>query len=378
MRTRGALMSEELTESLVFIVDDDATHLHLLQHILQDSGHQTRTFSDGPSALRELQNGVPDLILLDVEMPGMNGYEVCQRIKSNHATAQVPVIFISVLDDSNSKLKAFQYGAVDYIPKPFQLEEVTARAGTHLKLRAYQKQLETNLRKLRQTEELRDNLTSMLVHDLRSPLTGLAASLDLLGLHALANWNAKDRAITQLAKQTAVNLLDMVTSLLDISRFEAGMMPLNKTRADLRKIAEEAAASVHLLAGARSLKKDFPGTSHTMECDPDIVRRVITNLLANAYKFTPDGSEVTVRIKQAEGECRLEVVDEGPGIPEDYQKRIFEKFGQVQSRRNFQSTGLGLAFCKLAIEAHGGRIGVVSQPEQGSTFWFSLPARVDP
>jgi two-component system sensor histidine kinase/response regulator len=369
-------MTQISSKSRVFIVDDDETHRELLKHILAGAGYDPVAFAEGTEALTRLELECPDLILLDIDMPGMNGYEVCARIKSMERLASVPIIFISVLDETESKVRAFESGAVDYIPKPFHLEEVLARAGTHLQLAAFHSKLEANYKKLRETEAMRDNLTGMLIHDLRSPLAGLALSLEVLGQKSRADWNDRDLKVLSAARRTSLKLVEMVSSLLDVSRFEAGQMPMEKKRCDLREVAEAGALAVFGLIGTRSLEKQFPSEELPLFCDPEILQRVVSNLLANAFKYTPESSEVCLRLLIEDSSVRLEVVDQGVGIPPEFHERIFEKFGQVDASLASYSSGLGLTFCKLAVEAHGGRIGVVSAPGEGSTFWFSIPRQI--
>jgi signal transduction histidine kinase len=167
----------------------------------------------------------------------------------------------------------------------------------------------------------------------------------------------------------------MVNSMLDISRFEAGEMPLEFVPTDLETIARRAVQSVTGLALDTSLDISAPSAALELTCDPAVIQRVVVNLLSNAIKFTPPGESIRISLAREDERLRVEVVDSGPGIPAQYHERIFEKFGRVEARAKKvrSSTGLGLAFCRLAVEAHGGAIGVVSEEGQGCTFWFTLP-----
>jgi signal transduction histidine kinase len=167
----------------------------------------------------------------------------------------------------------------------------------------------------------------------------------------------------------------MVNSLLDVGRMEAGQMPLRLVGVDLRHLAEQAAEAMQLLAGAKNIRLVVQGPEVPLHADRDLIRRVFINLIGNAVKFAPQGGQVTISVSASDGRTRAEVHDDGCGIPEQYHQRIFEKFIQVDTCRpeHKHSTGLGLAFCRLAVVAHGGNVGVQSRPGEGSTFWFSLP-----
>jgi signal transduction histidine kinase len=207
-----------------------------------------------------------------------------------------------------------------------------------------------------------------------SPIQTIGLAVDLV-LSGEAGAGGEPVEVLSRASDAAQNLSEMVSSLLDVSRMESGQMPLHPTRVDLQLLAREAAEAMHLLAGVKGVRLSVQGPSVPLCADPDLIRRVFINLIRNALKFTPEGSEVTVAVSAADGRATAEVHDTGIGIPEEYHERIFEKFGQVGAgpRTHERSFGLGLTFCRLAVLAHGGRIGVRSTLGAGSTFWFALP-----
>lgn len=235
-------------------------------------------------------------------------------------------------------------------------------------------QVEEDFQRLKELEQLRDNLTHMIVHDMRSPLQGILLSLEFLE-ESTSLVDETDKMCLAGGLASARLLIEMVSSLLDVSRLEAGQMPLHRTPCDLVKVAQ---SSVDMLSGL--FKKspvilDGPPEGCSLACDEGLIQRVIMNLLGNAAKYSPGGRPIRLRIQREPGGVRLAVTDEGRGIPPEYHKRIFEKFGQVESGgdRKKYSTGIGLTFCRLAVEAHGGQIGVDSGVSKGSTFWFTLP-----
>ncbi|MEI7730941.1 MAG: hybrid sensor histidine kinase/response regulator [Verrucomicrobiota bacterium] len=357
----------------VLVVDDTLANLQLLAGFLKDRGYRVCLAPSGKLALQAVQTDPPDLILLDINMPEMNGYEVCQRLKADPATADIPVIFISALTEMTDKMHAFAVGGVDYVTKPFQFKEVEARVATHLELRRQKRELQASYARLQELEHLRDSLVHMVVHDLRSPLSVMLMGIRMLGTSPLAQ-DPDSKDILQTACSCANTLEKMVTQLLDVSRLEAGQMPLAKKECDLAQIAQTALASLGALASGRQVSLSLSATEPVPAvCDPDLIRRVIENLLGNALKFSPATGAVQLAVTREGLNARIAVSDHGRGILPEYHQKIFEKFGQVECREKRLGTGLGLAFCKLAVEAHGGRIGVESTVGQGSTFWFELP-----
>ncbi len=362
----------------VMVVDDNVTNLQLLEMLLRMRGYEVQTFTRGQAALKAAASAPPDVILLDIAMPEMDGYEVCRRLKADARLATIPVIFISALSATRDKIKAFSCGGVDYVTKPFQIEEVHARVETHHKLRQLQIQLERqngelqdNYNQLRRLEELRDNLTHMVVHDMRSPLAIVQMSLEMLKT-MLTGLSEQESKLLDGALRGAQTMNRMTTQLLDVSRLEAGQMPLNNAVCDLAAIAQAALEAIAPLLGDRHavLEAREPLTAL---CDAVLLRRVLDNLLSNALKFTPPGKEITLSIVREGNAAQLGVTDTGPGIPEEYHQKIFEKFSQIAGEQQSRGTGLGLTFCKLAVEAHGGKIGVDSEIGRGSTIWFTLP-----
>ena len=243
----------------------------------------------------------------------------------------------------------------------------------HLRLRRLQLEVEENYRQLMELEELRDSLTHMIVHDLRGPLSGILRGLQL---SQRADSEEERAADIERAIESTARLADMVTALLDVNRMEAGEMPLERAEHDVNAILQDALDSLGGLTKRRPIDVEPSERSVTASVDAEIVRRVISNLVTNAVRFTPAEGAIRLRTSAGDGAVRVEVEDSGRGIPEEFREKIFEKFGQVEARqeRQIHSTGLGLAFCKLAVEAHGGEIGVESEVGVGSTFWFTLPA----
>jgi len=360
----------------ILVVDDTAANLQLLTGMLKGRGYKVRPVSSGEMALRAVETQAPDLILLDISMPDMDGYEVCSRLKADERWRDIPVLFISALSDTEDKVRAFQAGGVDYVGKPFQFEEVDARVRTHLVLHRQQLELKGNYARLQEMERLRDNLTHMIAHDMRSPLLALQLSLGLLE-HSILSGHTDNAAVLGNARLGVTLLIDMVSQMLDVSRMEAGRMELKREPCDLASVAGEAIAALRPLAESRTIVVESRSPV-AAACDRELIRRVIGNLVGNAIKFTSTTGRISVAAHAEADRVRVTVTDDGPGIPPEKHRLIFEKFGQVADRNHGGGSGLGLTFCKMAVEAHGGAIGVESLPGHGSTFWFSLPDPISP
>ena len=359
----------------ILVVDDTPANLQVLVGMLKEHGHRVRPVLEGRLALRAAKAEVPDLVLLDINMPDMNGFEVCEQLKADPKLADTPVIFISGNTETVDKVRAFSVGGVDYVTKPFQMAEVEARVATHLELRRKRRELQESLEALRRLETLRDSLVHMVVHDLRSPLAAISACMEVI------KWDAEEQHRQELAAdvETALHatrtIIRLVNSVLDVSKMEGAEMRLQLVPADIAAVARESVDELESLVGTRQLVREWPEDPVMAIVDRDVVSRVLQNLLGNALKFTPAAGAITVEVEANDDMVRVAVSDTGPGIPREYRERVFEKFGQVDavSRGQRFSTGLGLTFCRLAVEAHGGHIGVDSEVGRGSTFWFVLP-----
>lgn len=360
------------TGGRIMVVDDEEKSRQLLADLLSAEGYTVQTAADGMEALPLVTGFKPETILLDVMMPKLDGVEVCRRLKADPVTASIPILLVTALHERADRLKGIQAGANDFLSKPIDAEEIRLRVKNAVHAKCLYDKVQDDYARLRELETLRDNLTNMIVHDMRAQLMVIQYSFEAL-LTAKKRFSPGERA--RMGQNACRNLIEMVTSLLDVSRMEAGQMPLNRVPCDIREIAHKAAEAVDVLAREKALTLSVPGDSAGGVVDRDIIHRVFVNLLWNAIKFSPKGGTIGIEISSAGETVRVAVTDQGPGIPPEYHRRIFEKFGQVESREEHKkySTGLGLTFCKLAVEAHGGEIGVASQAGRGSTFTFSLP-----
>lgn len=367
-------MTDMVEQETLLIVDDTPENIDVLVGELSPD-YRTTVALNGPKALSICRGKFPpDLVLLDIMMPGMDGYEVCRQLKADPRTRDIPVIFVTAKAMEEDEALGLELGAVDYITKPINTTITKARVQTHLALRRQQVRIESSLAQLQELETLRDNLMHMIVHDMRSPLGAI-----MIGLKLLDDLVGEDDACCEpldLASTSAHKLNSMMTSLLDISRLESGQMPLSRADHDLMELAEQAVKECGPEATKSHVKLTVGGDHVVASVDSELIGRVLTNLINNAIKFSPTDGTIDVRVTRLDQAVRLEVVDQGLGIPHDSLNRVFDKFCQVQMQQKVKthSSGLGLTFCKLAVEAHDGQIAVESELGHGCKFHFILPA----
>lgn len=367
----------------LLVVDDDAGNRDVLSRRLKRLGHSVKTCGNGLDALRLMRDEAFDLVLLDILMPDMDGYEVLGHIKEDPQLQHIPVIMISALNEVQSVVRCIEAGAEDYLTKPFDPTLLRARVGASLdKKRGRDRetklfeQLEQNYKRLQELEKLRDDMRNMIVHDLRTPLTAVIVGVEMLEKHG--DLNDTQREMMAIAAGGGKTLLGMINDLLDVEKMEAGSTQLQYDQLTAATLVSGAIEQVATLAadGLTVLKSDIPTDLPAFPGDGSKLTRTLVNLIANAIKFTPNGV-VTISASHDAEHVRFAVRDNGAGIPAEAFEQIFEKFGQLDSHSKV-GTGLGLAFCKLAVEAHGGSIAVESIPGTGSTFSFTIPLTPDP
>ena len=373
---------------LILVADDVAANVELLFDQLHVLGFRAIAASDGPSALAACFEHRPDLCILDVSMPAgdlgvddrSTGFEVCRRIKRDPRTKSIPVIFVTALNDTTDRLKAIEAGGDDFLTKPHNRQVLGARVRSLIKLKAATDSLEDTLRKLREVEKMRDDLMKMIVHDLKTPLASVLATLEMLLDEDFGALSEQQHKALGDAEGKAEDLLALIGDLLEVSRIEEATMTL-----DLQNIAPDALLSevlhewsIRFRQEKASASIDVSEDAPPFEADKGLLKRVIGNLVQNA--LTHSASAITLQLSaRRDGDGVLfTIADNGPGIPPEYHEVIFRKFERLKNPTipRTRSSGLGLAFCKLVVDAHGGRIWVQSAGEgKGSAFHFSLPTR---
>src|SRR5579862_3520464 len=264
------MSADEAPRASILVVDDTVENLRLLVGILGDRGYDARPVTNGPEALQAAAHDPPDLVLLDVTMPGMSGFEVCAKLKAAPASREIPVIFLTALTDVQDKLAGFSAGGVDFVTKPFHVEEVVARVATQVALKRSRQALAESLVRLQELETLRDDLVKMIVHDMRGLLTVVLANLEI----ARPEISGEPAEEVDAAIQAARAVTQMSNTLLDVSRLEEGKMPLALEPFDLVVIAQESRDTLAALDTSRTIEIASPGAVMAT-CDRDLIRRVI-------------------------------------------------------------------------------------------------------
>ncbi len=370
---------------LVLVADDVEANIELLRDQLASLGCEVIHVLDGPSALARCAEVHPDLCILDISMPAGDlgvdpretGFEVCRRLKRDPRTARIPVIFVSALNDVGVRLQAIEAGGDDFLLKPHNRHVLGARVRSLLKLKGATDALEESLKRLRELQKARDDLMRMIVHDLKTPLTSMLATLEMLrdgDFGAIAERPA--HALSDVEGK-AEDLLGLIEDLLDVSRVQEQSLALQPEPIAPAALLAEVVFDWSLrfrqeqtVAGTE-VADDAP----VFSADKTLLKRVLSNLIQNAVTHSPVPVTLQLGARRDAGGIQLTVADNGPGIPEEYQDLIFQKFEQVHAPNapRVRSSGLGLAFCRVAIESHGGRIWVRSKEGEGSTFHIVLP-----
>jgi K+-sensing histidine kinase KdpD len=376
------------TGPLILVADDVAANVELLFDQLHVLGFRAISAYDGPSALQACFEHRPDLCILDVSMPAgdlgvddrQTGFEVCRRIKRDPRTKSIPIIFVTALSDTTDRVKAIEAGGDDFLTKPHNRLVLGARVRSLIKLKAATDALEDSYRKLREVEKMRDDLMKMIVHDLKTPLTAVLATTEMLRDGDFGPLNDRQSKALSDTESKSEDLLALIEDLLEVWRLEEATINL-----DLQPIAP--AAMFAELQHEWALRFKQENAEATIEVSEDapvfhadkmLLMRVLGNLVQNSLTHTASSVKLNFSAKRDGAGVLLTVADNGPGIPPEYHELIFRKFERVKNPNipRTRSSGLGLAFCKLVIDAHGGRIWVRSAGEgQGSAFHMYLPVQ---
>jgi signal transduction histidine kinase len=367
---------KEKIEPRILVVDDDPGSRKLLEGYLLAEGYRVRCAPDGPTALSMAKGEVPDVVLLDVMMPAMTGHEVCRELKGDPATRLSQVMLVTALDSTHDRVEGLDTGADDYISKPVRRDEFLAKVRALLRARKLLVELDQAHAALRSSIEelqLKKTLAQSLVHDLKSPLSTILGNLDLLEMRS----EERLRYLVQRSRQGASRMLKMILNLMDVEGLEQGRLVPNIEPLDASELVRNTLIESEIAAGQKDITLELESHEQVwVDADAVLLRRVVDNLLSNAISKSPSGGRVGVIVIMREEGGEISISDEGPGIPEEHREEIFEKYAQLEMQRSANSTnrGLGLTFCRLAVEAHGGTIWVDSAPGGGARFRLVLPA----
>ena len=387
----------DLRGARLLLVDDVPANLDVLCALLEGADYRISIAPDGAIALRLAAQTAPDLILLDVVMPEMNGFEVCRRLKQDPKTEHIPVIFITAENQTEGVVEGFEAGGVDYIAKPFQDAEVLVRVKTHLSLSRLTRELETKStaleeknqslneanealvvanQKIQEVSRYKSEFLARMSHDLRTPMNAIIGYTRILLRRTRDVLEERHYRNLENIEISANHLLNLINDILDLSKIEAGRMEIQLQDVDLQQLVGECAMALSsLLRDGVQLERQLEDVE-PLRTDPNLLRRVLMNLLSNAVKFTEQG-RIDLRLRSIEGGLEVVVADTGPGIPAAELPHIFDEFHRVEGGKKGgpEGTGLGLAIARKSVNLLGGRLAVESQTGRGTKFTLTIEHR---
>lgn len=386
----------------ILIVDDTVYNIQLLSLMLIRQGYKVEQATNGKEAIEKAISQLPDIILLDIRMPDIDGYEVCKILKANPITQLIPIIFISSIEEPSEKVEAFSVGGVDYISKPFQLIEVLARIETHLRLCLLQKKLQEqneqlqlsssvlarSLKQERELSEMKTNFISVVSHEFRTPLTTIQSASELLEHY---EWTKEEQTEQLRQIQGEVkHMTELMEDVLFLSRTNTNKAKLNLTQFDLLKFCSQLLRQIQRTFGKNynlcsffhdlvnnisienlHLQNEVPELIVTM--DEKLLRQILSNLTTNAIKYSPEDSDIDFKITIAQENVTFSISDHGIGIPEEDLSHLFSAFYRGKNVGILPGTGLGLSIVKNCVDIHNGEISVNTQLNIGTEFTVVIP-----
>lgn len=367
------------SEYKILIVDDVMSNVLLLKVLLTNEKFAIATASNGRQALEQVEKENPDLVLLDVMMPDMSGFEVAQHLKSNPNTADIPIIFLTALNSTADIVKGFQVGANDFISKPFNKEELIIRVTHQISLVAAKRLILSKTEELQRTIAGRDKLYSVIAHDLRSPMGSIKMVLNMLILNLPSEKiGAEMYKLLTMANQTTEDVFSLLDNLLKWTKSQIGKLNVVYQDVDLVEVTDGVIEIFSMVASLKKIRiREMKPEKMMVNADIDMLKTVVRNLLSNAIKFSKENSEVLVKMEEVDGMAVVSVQDHGCGISEEGQKKLlhtdthFSTFGT----NNEEGSGLGLLLCKDFVVKNGGKLWFTSKEGEGSIFSFSIPVK---
>lgn len=367
------------SEYKILIVDDVMSNVLLLKVLLTNEKFAIATASNGRQALEQVEKENPDLVLLDVMMPDMSGFEVAQHLKSNPNTADIPIIFLTALNSTADIVKGFQVGANDFISKPFNKEELIIRVTHQISLVAAKRLILSKMEELQRTIAGRDKLYSVIAHDLRSPMGSIKMVLNMLILNLPSEKiGAEMYELLTMANQTTEDVFSLLDNLLKWTKSQIGKLNVVYQDVDLVEVTDGVIEIFSMVASLKKIRiREMKPEKMMVNADIDMLKTVVRNLLSNAIKFSKENSEVLVKMEEVDGMAVVSVQDYGCGISEEGQKKLlhtdthFSTFGT----NNEEGSGLGLLLCKDFVVKNGGKLWLTSKEGEGSIFSFSIPVK---
>lgn len=360
----------------VLIVDDNLNNVKIIALTLRPLNYKIVITTNGNSAIEMVERTKPDIVLLDIMMPGMDGYETCKIIKSKKENENIPVIFLTALNEKENIVQGFDAGGVDYITKPFNKDELISRVKTHLELKLTKDELLKTTNYLKEINAVKDKMFSIIGHDLRSPLGSVKMTLEFLSHTVPENLDDDFKSTFKLLVKATDEVFSLLENLLGWAKSQSGNLAINREEIYLAELVN----GIHqLYSGNLTMKKlefiNGVDSGTTVFADLYTVKSVFRNLVSNAIKFTPENGKITVRAKEAEGLVQIEISDSGVGISAKDLPRLFDatQHFTTYGTNNESGSGLGLLLCRDFVVQNGGDIEVKSEQGKGTTFIIVLP-----
>lgn len=375
MKNKEPVDSEQ---SLVLIVDDNPNDLQIIGNILKAVNYKIAVFTSAKDALEFIRKKQPDVIILDIMMPDIDGYEVCRQIKTMDDSRDIPVIFISALRETVDIVKGFEIGGLDYVTKPFRKEEVISRVNAHLTIYKQKKELHLLNESLKEINSTKDKFFSIIAHDLKNPLGAFKNVTSFLLKNFKTLQEEEKLDFIDLMNQSAHHVYSLLENLLNWSRSQTGRLEFYPENFDLSMIVNDTIQLLKITAEKKEIELiNKVESGSVVFADVNMITTVIRNLISNAVKFTHKNGTITITgIKQDDNFYQVEVADTGVGMSEDIKQKLFniKHHHTTLGTGNEKGTGLGLILCKEFVEKSRGSIWVDSELEKGSKFCFTVPA----
>ncbi len=362
----------------ILLVDDRPENLYSLENMLIDENRIIFKAGSGDEALKIAFKEDLSLILLDVQMPGMDGFEVANMLKSTNRTKKIPIVFVTAISkEKKYMLKGLEEGAIDYLFKPLDIDITQSKVRTLLQISSQQKEIELKNAELQKLNEEKNYFLGMASHDLRNPLGNIITLSSIISQDIGDNFPDEYKKYMDIIMNTSRKMLEMINNLLDVSRIESGANQLKMKDISTMDLFQECCSGHSHQAEQKKIMLTYSiaDTAKKILADKEQIMQVLNNLISNAIKFSHPNTSIELTASGHENETLISVKDHGQGIPESEHKLLFTAFSKtsVRSTAGEVSTGLGLNIVKKIIEAHGGKIWVKSKVGEGTTFTFSIP-----
>ena len=361
---------------LILIVDDTPKNIQVLGKTLHEIGYNVSIATSGSQALDSVRKESPDLILLDIQMPEMDGFEVCKILKANPDTKEIPVIFLTAVIDSEKIVQGFEIGAVDYITKPFHTAELTMRVATHIEIKQSREKIRKTNEQLKELNATKDKFFSIIAHDLKNPFNTLLGFSKLLFENAPNYTTDQIQQYAQIMNHTAKQSYALLENLMQWAKSQTEKIKISPRNSSMNELLS---ITIPIVNGS-ALKKNITienniSTEDLVYADNSLTTTILRNILTNAIKFTHTNGKIIVSTQRKDFFLEVSITDTGVGIEPMNMDKLFRIDSKVTSHGtdNEEGTGLGLILCKEFVEKQGGTIWANSEVGKGSAFTFTLP-----